>query len=274
MARKILLASGCSYTDAKYKSSDPDIERDWPMWPELMANELNLRCVNVGCSGQGADYILNSIIDQIAIYGNRIDTVAILWTTGDRVPFFNFTLNPLVECNPVVAGGNQEGYDPFPWLDNIGVGRVSQKYFNSEYFMKDEVYKHMILNTIRKMFAVIQMCESLNIKFIMYQGLTYFDFYSIQMLVETGSINKICYITSSEVIKILTKSPVFAALEKRKNNIIGWPLMPEIGGYNFDGLRHGNEDYYISEKDRHPSKLGQETLADTFIERYKAVYNE
>ena len=92
MAKKILLASGCSYTDANYRSSDPDIDPNWPMWPELMANELDLRCVNVGRSGQGADYILNSIIDQIAIYGNRIDTVAILWTTGDRLPFFNFTL--------------------------------------------------------------------------------------------------------------------------------------------------------------------------------------
>ena len=149
MAKKILLASGCSYTDTHYRSNDPTIKRDWEMWPELMAKELGLECVNKGQSGAGADHIFDTILEGLSTYGDRVDTVAILWSTSDRLPFFNFTLNPIVECNTI--NGN---YDPFPWMDDIGVGKISQKYFKSDHFLSTKAYKSMILNPIRKMFAM------------------------------------------------------------------------------------------------------------------------
>jgi len=267
--KKILLASGCSYTDGKYKSCDPNVEPDWPMWPELMANELGLQCVNKGRSGAGADYILDTILEGLATYGNRVDTVAILWSTSDRLPFFNFTLNPIVECNTDCLAG---GFDPFPWMDDIGVGRVSQKYFNNTHFMRTDTYRTMIQNPIKKMFAIMEICENRNIKFVMFGGLVYFDYFAINQMVQNKQLPVKCAIPPSEVVNILTNNPIFTEVSRRKKHFIGWPIMKEIGGYSFDDIRHDKEEYYISALDRHPNKLGQKMIANEFTKRYREIY--
>ena len=269
MAKKILLATGCSYTDPNYPSCDPNVDPNWKMWPELMANELNLQCVNKGRSGQGADYIFDTILEGLAQYGSRIDTVAILWSTSDRVPFFNFTLNPIVEINtPHQAGG----IDPFPWMDDIGVGRVSQKYFKSKHFMRTNAYRTMILNPIKKMFAIMEICEKRNIKFVMFAGLVYFDHYAINAMVDQEILPKKCAIKPEEVAKILLTDSMFAEVDKRKKHFIGWPMMKEIGGYSYDDIRHNKEEYYISKLDRHPNELGQKMIAKEFTRRHKEIY--
>ena len=270
MAKKILLASGCSYTDPNYKSCDPDVDPNWKMWPELMANELNLQCVNKAMSGKGADHILDSILEQLAAYGDRVDTVAILWSTSDRLPFFNFTLNPIIEIN---TPHHPSGVDPFPWLDDIGVGRVSQKYFNSAHFQRNDVYRAMILNPIRKIFAIMEICEKRNIKFVMFSGLVYFDHFAINHMVENKVLPENCAISSSEVVKTLLHNPIFAEIDKRKKHFIGWPILKEMGGYTYDDLRYGKEEYFISKLDKHPSKAGQETIARCFVERYNDIYS-
>lgn len=269
MAKKILLASGCSYTDGKYKSCDPNVEPDWPMWPELMANELGLQCVNKGRSGQGADYILDTILEGLATYGDRVDTVAILWSTSDRLPFFNFTLNPVVECNTDCHAG---GFDPFPWMDDIGVGRVSQKYFNSDHFMRTDTYRTMIQNPIKKMFAIMEICEKRNIKFVMFSGLVYFDYFAINQMVQNKQLPVRCAIPPSEVVNLLINNSIFSEVSKKKKHFIGWPMMKEIGGYSFDDMRHNKEEYYISDLDRHPNKAGQEMIAVEFIKRFGEIY--
>ena len=267
MAKKILLASGCSYTDTHYRSNDPTIKRDWEMWPELMAKELGLECVNKGQSGAGADHIFDTILEGLSTYGDRVDTVAILWSTSDRLPFFNFTLNPIVECNTI--NGN---YDPFPWMDDIGVCKISQKYFKSDHFLSTKAYKSMILNPIRKMFAIMEICEKRNIKFVMFGGLIYFDYFSINKQVENQQLPEKCAISPAEVVKILTNNSIFSEVDKRKKHFIGWPMMKEIGGYSFDDMRYNKEEYYISIRDRHPNAAGQILISKEFIKRYKDLY--
>ena len=47
MPQKILLTSGDSFTDPKFfsmdKSIDSKLRGGWPMWPELLGKELNLK---------------------------------------------------------------------------------------------------------------------------------------------------------------------------------------------------------------------------------------
>ena len=78
MSQKILLASGDSFTDPKFFSSDKSIDSKlrggWPMWPELLGKELNLKVINTGDSGRGNDYIAKQILDKIYEYGDQIDT--------------------------------------------------------------------------------------------------------------------------------------------------------------------------------------------------------
>ena len=65
--KKILLVSGCSFTTREYESHHHP-EKDfasYDKWPEMLAEKLNMQCVNLGQSGAGNEYISNSIIDYI-----------------------------------------------------------------------------------------------------------------------------------------------------------------------------------------------------------------
>ena len=64
--KKILLASGCSYTTHNYNSHyHTDMKCDWPKWPEILADKLGMDCINVGQSGAGQEYIYTSIVNDI-----------------------------------------------------------------------------------------------------------------------------------------------------------------------------------------------------------------
>lgn len=278
MAKKILLASGCSYTDKNYRSHDPSIDVDWPFWPELLGNYLDLKCVNVGKSGQCADYIFDSIIEGIEIYKNRVDTVAILWTGADRTPFFNYSLNPIVEVQlPYDDDPLNRDTDPFTWMDEVGIGRVSKKYFNNKNFDRDKVYKGLILSPLKKMSTIIKLCEHHNIKLVMGQGLGYFDTPSIKRAIKYKKIPKVCDIDPIDILKIMASSAFFAHLRRNKKHIIGWPFFEDVNGYVFDHLRfHADvpkNTYIISQKDAHPNALAQELFAEEFINRYDLLYS-
>ena len=65
--KKILLVSGCSFTAREYESHHHP-EKDfasYDKWPEMLAEKLNMQCVNLGRSGAGNEYVSNSIIDYI-----------------------------------------------------------------------------------------------------------------------------------------------------------------------------------------------------------------
>jgi hypothetical protein len=64
--KKILLVSGCSFTTANYKSAQhPEREFLWNKWPKILAEKLNMDCINLAQSGTGNEFIYSSIIDKI-----------------------------------------------------------------------------------------------------------------------------------------------------------------------------------------------------------------
>ena len=57
--RKKLIAIGCSYTEHNLSSFySPDVDWNFPRWPELISEKINMDCVNLGMSGGGNNYIL------------------------------------------------------------------------------------------------------------------------------------------------------------------------------------------------------------------------
>ena len=64
--KKILLASGCSYTMENYVSAHhPDMKCDCQNVLQLLADKLGMDCINVGQSGNGQEYIYTSIVNNI-----------------------------------------------------------------------------------------------------------------------------------------------------------------------------------------------------------------
>ena len=86
--RKILLVSGCSYTDKNFKSDfHPDIDVSWPKWPAILGKKLDMDVINHGYCGSGNEYIYNSLINHLAGGTENIGLVIAGWT---RVPRRDF----------------------------------------------------------------------------------------------------------------------------------------------------------------------------------------
>ena len=72
--KKILIASGCSFTEKNFISTfHPEMDCTWDKWPELLAQKLNMDCINLGSRGAGNEYIYNSIVQRLLkIKKNRV----------------------------------------------------------------------------------------------------------------------------------------------------------------------------------------------------------
>ena len=83
--KKILLVSGCSYTDKNFKSIfHPDLDTSWDKWPEILAKKLNMDCVNLGYCGSGNDYVYSSLLDYIVQNNENLGLVIPGWTRAVR----------------------------------------------------------------------------------------------------------------------------------------------------------------------------------------------
>ena len=71
--KKILLVSGCSFTDPNMRSTfHPEMDTSWPKWPELVAKELDMDCVNLAISGSGNERVYSSISDYLTQPSSKV----------------------------------------------------------------------------------------------------------------------------------------------------------------------------------------------------------
>ena len=85
--RKVLIASGDSWT-----SGSKEQEKDsYPYWCEILANKLNMKCINVGRSGKGNEFIYNHMIDTLCVT-KQVGLAVCMWSDFDRLDFFDRTV--------------------------------------------------------------------------------------------------------------------------------------------------------------------------------------
>lgn len=82
-----LLAGGCSFTESNYLPNYmvPGYDYNHPKWPEILAANLDLDCINLGCSGASNDQISHSINTYIHKNYKNIKLVCIGWSDGARI---------------------------------------------------------------------------------------------------------------------------------------------------------------------------------------------
>lgn len=289
--KKILLASGCSYTDEKFKSMREDVPEEYrdsyKMWPAHIAEQLDLECVNVGKNGASNQNIYNSIIDSIMKYGDRIDTVCVLWSGWDRFVFANdlvLVISHYMSQKIIKKEKDSPGYN---WVADIGLDDVIEKWIGTYWFQPELQLTNQIKSTLTFMISLALICEQRNIKYIYAQGvnalnLNVYNAISDE-LAAAGNLTVQNKLKRFSIESSFLKNPIFSQLERRKNKIVGWPFEPKIGGYYLDDHRiksigsfwkdsHKNNLYRISEKDWHPNKEGQKIISQIFLEKYEEVY--
>ena len=87
MAKKVLVCIGDSWTDDNFNSSVyPDMDTNWPKWPEHLAKYLDMDLINLGQSGSGNQQIFNKAVD-VTNYADNIGGVVCMWSEPDRIDF-------------------------------------------------------------------------------------------------------------------------------------------------------------------------------------------
>lgn len=272
MSKGILLASGCSYTDSKFKSRDPSVgDRNYPMWPEHVGKELSLEVINSGRSGYDNLTIHNNVIRDILKYGDRVKGVCILWSGFDRIKFMHITSLQLIHQLQRACAVEEMGKlkDPRHLVTDTGLGEWLEKLARSDYWNAQSTIMGAIADSITYMASIAEICEMKGIPYIFYQGV--FPISWTRMNIVQKAVGK-PLVNDSEILKrLLSDYQVFQLLEKHKKNIIGYPIFKPLGGECFDNLRE-NKEMTVSEDDFHPNGEGQEKLAEIFLEKYYKVY--
>jgi hypothetical protein len=81
---KKLIVSGCSWCDYNFKSVfHPELDCSWPKWPEMLAEKLEMECVNLGKCGSGSEYIYNSLL-EIVTHTSDVGLVIAAWSKSER----------------------------------------------------------------------------------------------------------------------------------------------------------------------------------------------
>tara|TARA_R110002074_G_scaffold36290_1_gene98864 strand:- start:1544 stop:2173 length:630 start_codon:yes stop_codon:yes gene_type:complete len=80
-ARKRLIVSGDSWTETAWEDT----------WPIILANKLDMECVNVAARGRGNEFIYSSVIDKLCKRKN-IGLTICMWSDFDRLDFFDRTV--------------------------------------------------------------------------------------------------------------------------------------------------------------------------------------
>ena len=257
--KKILLASGCSFTDDNFVSAvHPEMICDWPKWPELLAKKLDMNCINLGQNGAGNEYIYSSLLEKILKIKDKstIGLVIPAWSQCQRKDY-------------------QEG--PYSiWKQR----RINQDGDIFSFLRKD----------LRYMISLQLICERFNIPLKQFQMISLFDGF-ISGLSKTDAekhenkdnpefVKKYEYIPVSESQSVdrTTCDKIVLKYDKYINekDFIGWPLSKRIGGFHVEEktLRYKpglsltyRTDLLVSELDVHPNGKGHQLITEFLYDR-------
>ena len=231
--KKILLTSGCSFTEKNFKSLfHPDMDTNWPMWPEVLAKKLDMECINLGLSGSGNEYIYSTLLDEI-VKRDNIGLVIAGWTQSQRSDW----------CKSEV------------WLNKPMHYNKSKK----GEVVDNDIYA-CLNKSLRYYYSLQEVCKSKKIPFKQFQMLHLFRGYTYDS--KTG-IHDLKVEDRIELLEYIMNSSYF---DKIDDNFLGWPTDPNLGGYNFQ-QKVLSENTQVSKEDAHPNAKGQEMIAEFVYER-------
>lgn len=251
--KKILIASGCSFTDENFESSvHPEMICDWPKWPELLSKKLDMDYINLGQNGAGNEYIYSTILEQILKTKDKSQIGLVIpgWSQCQRKDY-------------------QYGYN----------GRWHQKRIDPE----GDVFSYL-RKDLRYMVSLQLVCERFNIPLVQFQMISLFDGFISGLMKTDGERHRnkdnpnfedrYRYIPCKSVkedrkqcLKILFEFEPYINQKK----FIGWPLSWKIGGFHIEDktLRYADMEYpnyihelLVSKSDIHPNAKGQEKIAE------------
>ena len=195
--KKILLASGCSFTDKNFTSDfHHNLDTSWPKWPELLAKKLDMDCINLGMCGAGNEYIYTSLLNQI-IKMNPSDIGLIMpaWSNSQRID----------------------------WSIRGGWRNLNQL---TDPLNKGDIQYH-IQRSIIYYYSLQEICKNNNLPLKQFQMLPVFRGYDWDPKTKIYKDGR--EKNYKKLLKNMYDSPYYNKLD---DSFIGWPTESKLGGFN------------------------------------------
>ena len=271
--KKILIVSGCSFTDKNFVSlSNPNYDCSFTKWPELLAEKLNMDCINLGSCGAGNDYIYNSLLEEIIRRPKEeIGLVIAAWSQVQRVDWQEYGK----------FAPNGFSYKDYHNDNMIWRNKRLGKEGNVFYWMLDH---------LRRIVSFDSLCKSHNIPYKQFQMLTPFDAWlnglmktdfeikrnAVAKVIfgkETNFVNRYKYKSilsnANEDLEHLLKLMLKYEKYIDTKNFLGWPVHLRLGGYAVEQkvmmtlpVLNNITELMIGGYDYHPNKKGHEKIAE------------
>ena len=243
--KKILLVSGDSFTDPEWWSEfHPELEVDWPKWPEILAKKLDMDCVNLGKSGAGQEFIYTSLLEYITNPQKDISRIGLVipaWSQCQRKDFQRGWGGRWTNRRLDVDG------DIFSWVNRSLKFMLSFQILCERYNLP---YKQtQMINLFSDVLSGLRPGD-LEVK----EGVYPKDY----KMPYTGNAEK----DKQKILKMISDYED----KINVNNFIGWPMFNELGGFSLSHkvMKAGD---HVSELDSHPNKRGHERIAEFLYDR-------
>ena len=239
--RKVLIASGCSWTDENFTTiHHPDMDCSWPKWPELLAEKLDMDYINLGEHGAGNEYIYSSLLHQIqSMDPDDIGLVIPAWTQAQRKDI--------------------KVRDVWQFLSPP----KNELYSKSTKYYGDVAYR--VQESIILFYSLQEICKARDINIIQFQMLPLFrnsisDQYLDRLINSDNTLEL-------SLIQTIYDSPFLNDID---STFIGWPTEDKLGGFNIQtGVINTHDDdgivdyqYMLSDLDNHPNAEGHTKIAE------------
>lgn len=252
---KYLIVSGDSNTTWDFESiCHPGMDFSYKKWPELLAEKLGMKVINVARSGQGNEFIYTTLRDEIVKIEDKsqIGLVIAAWSQAPRRDYKNQTSH---FNNWSAIRVDTHGTLPF-W-----VGRTLGYYLD---------------------FQIL--CERYNLPYVHFQMIELFEHYlegikpsqsDVHFGADPNTQSKYPGNKTKDEASIL-KSIMEYEKKLDTSKFIGWPPTDKLGGYRIkdklDLWFDRNSPRRVSALDNHPNELGHIAICDK-INKLLKKYN-
>jgi hypothetical protein len=242
-----LLAGGCSWTDAKFKTNiHPELDCSWPKWPELVIGDWD-EVVNIAQGGSGLDYMIPELMNYIMLNDDVSHIIIQIsswyrWRTPGG--FFH---------NPTLALGKHaeragDKLNQFMRPTLLRMTEVEDFFPISYRSIELRLNNYLILLN-----ALAELCLYKDIKLIAFQGLYFANS-------KKKEIDRLAY-------KYFVRHDLFHKLDSLNNSgkieFLNWPFVDTMSDCMDKILPEYEEgEYRISPFDNHPSEKGQRFIAE------------
>ena len=254
---KVLIASGDSFTAPAASMSSWAYDKDIIFWPELLAEKLEMDCINVGKGGVGNEFIYNSMVDALSQTDN-VGLAICLWSHFDRWDFgdWSFKVNP-------------KSKNPFRGYGSPELAKSHQKVLDALFETELVDSEYNLRKSIRWFKAFQNFCLCNDISFLQAGA-----FYPLEHNAD-ASIN-------SKLIKSMFMHPLYDSI--KTENFLGWPIISRIGGFSMSNQltwaegyatipkNLGDSKYRIGNGDYHPNQAGHDLISEIFYDQWLKRY--